>query len=56
MHASWTMLLFPPVLVGRSLEGVESLAVVPSLLVATGALAAAFWSGQRRDIPLEAAQ
>ena len=56
MHSAWTMLLYPPVLVGRSLHGAEALAVLPSLIVATGALAAAFWSVQRRDIPLEAAQ
>lgn len=56
MHTAWTVLLYPPVLVGRSPDGVEALAVVPSLLVSTGALAAAFWSVQRRDIPLEAAQ
>ena len=56
MHSAWTMLLYPPVLVGRSLHGAEALAVLPSLIVATGALAAAFWSVQRHDIPLEAAQ
>jgi hypothetical protein len=55
-HTAWTVLLYPPVLVGRSPHGVEALAVVPSLLVATGTLAAAFWSVLRRDIPLEAAQ
>ena len=55
-HTAWTMLLYPPVLVGRSPRGVEALAVVPSLLFATVTLAAAFWSAQRRDIPLEAAQ
>lgn len=56
LHAAWTVLLYPPVLVGRSPHGVEALAVVPSLLVAAGTLAAGLWSVQRRDIPLEAAQ
>jgi hypothetical protein len=49
-------LVYPPVLVGRSLQGAEAVAALPALLVATGALAGAFWSVDRRDIPLEAAQ
>ena len=56
MNTAWTVLLYPPALTGRSPQGVEALAVVPSLLVAMGTLAAAFWSVQHRDIPLEAAQ
>jgi hypothetical protein len=56
IYMAWSVLLYPPVLVGRSLQGIEALAVVPSLVVAVGSLAAAFWSVQRRDIPLEAAQ
>lgn len=56
MQTAWAMLVYPPVLVGRSLHGAEVLAAVPALLFATGALAVAFWSVQRRDIPLEAAQ
>lgn len=56
MQTAWSMLVYPPVLVGRSLHGAEALAVVPALLFATGVLSVAFWSVQRRDIPLEAAQ
>ena len=56
MHTAWTVLLYPPALAGRSPQGVEALAAMPSLLVASSALAAAFWSAQHRDIPLEAAQ
>lgn len=55
-RTAWAMLVYPPVLVGRSLHGAEAMAAAPALLFATGALAVAFWSVQRRDIPLEAAQ
>jgi hypothetical protein len=51
-----TVLVYPPVLVGRSLHGMQALAVVPALLFAASALALAVWSADRRDIPLEAAQ
>jgi hypothetical protein len=58
---SWTrmagaVLVYPPALVGRSLSGVQALAVAPALLFASAALALALWSADRRDIPLEAAQ
>src|SRR5688572_8883043 len=56
LQIAWAMLVYPPILVGRRLHGVEGLAAVPALLVATGVLTVALWSAQRRDIPLEAAQ
>ena len=48
--------MYPPLLVGRSLEGWEVLVVVPGLLFALGGLVVAFWSVNHGDIPLEAAQ
>lgn len=56
LQAACAMLVYPPILVGRSLYGVEGLAAAPALFVAAGALSVALWSAQRRDIPLEAAQ
>lgn len=56
LQTAWTVLVYPPVLVGRSLHGAEALAAVPALLVAVGAVAIGLWSAQWRDIPLEAAQ
>ena len=56
LETAWAVLVYPPVLVGRSLNGPEALAAAPALLVAVGALTIGFWSAQWRDIPLEAAQ
>jgi hypothetical protein len=56
LQTSWATLVYPPILVGRSLHGTEALAAVPALLVAMTALAIGIWSAQWRDIPLEAAQ
>lgn len=56
LQAAWAVLVYPPVLVGRSLHGAEALAAAPALLVAIGALTIGLWSAQWRDIPLEAAQ
>jgi hypothetical protein len=56
IHTAWTVLLYPPALVGRSPQGVEALAAMPSLLVAMSTLGIALWSVHHRDIPLEAAQ
>jgi hypothetical protein len=56
MWTAGTVLLYPPLLVGRDLHATEALLAVPGLLVAAGALALALWSAERRDIPLEAAQ
>jgi hypothetical protein len=54
--AAWAVLVYPPLLVGQSLGGAGTLIVVPGLLFALVALLVAFWSVNRRDIPLEAAQ
>ena len=56
LQAAWAVLAYPPLLVGQRLGGWETLVVVPGLLFAVGALLVAFWSINRRDIPLEAAQ
>jgi hypothetical protein len=50
------VLVYPLLLVGRDFHGGELLLLVPGLTFATVALAIAFWSVNRRDIPLEAAQ
>ena len=56
LKAIWAVLVYPPLLVGQSLGGRETLIVVPGLLFGLVALLVAFWSVNRRDIPLEAAQ
>jgi hypothetical protein len=56
LETAGAVLVYPPVLVGRSLHGGEAMAAVPALLVAIGALTIGFLSAQSRDIPLEAAQ
>jgi hypothetical protein len=56
LQAAGTMLVYPPVLVGRNLEGAEALAALPGQIVAISALTIGIWSAQWRDIPLEAAQ
>lgn len=56
LKVTWAVLVYPPLLVGQSLGGREALVVVPGLLFAVSVLLAAFWSVNRRDIPLEAAQ
>jgi hypothetical protein len=55
-QTAWASLVYPPVLVGEHLIGTDALRVVPGLLFAAIALAVAFRSVDRRDIPLEAAQ
>jgi hypothetical protein len=56
LQAAWVSLVYPPILVGRSLHGAEALAAVPALLVAMAVLTIGLWSAQWREIPLEAAQ
>ena len=56
LKVAWAVLVYPPLLVGQHLEGRETLVVVPGLLFAIVGLLTAFWSVDRRDIPLEAAQ
>ena len=56
LQAAWAVLVYPPLLVGQSLGGRETLVVLPGLLFALAGLLAAIWSINRRDIPLEAAQ
>lgn len=56
LKATWAVLVYPPLLVGQSLGGRETLVVVPGLLFALVGLLVAFWSVNHRDIPLEAAQ
>ena len=56
LKATWAVLVYPPLLVGQRLSGWETLVVVPGLLFALAGLLVAFWSVNRRDIPLEAAQ
>ena len=56
LQTAWVTLVYPPILVGRRLDGADALAAVPALLVAMAALAVGFLSAQWRDIPLEAAQ
>jgi hypothetical protein len=56
LKATWAVLVFPPLLVGQSLAGLETLVVLPGLLFALVGLLVAFWSVTHRDIPLEAAQ
>ena len=56
VRVAWAVLVYPPLLVGQRLDGRETLVVVPGLLFAIVGLLIAFWSVDRRDIPLEAAQ
>ena len=56
VRVAWAVLVYPPLLVGQRLDGRETLVVVPGVLFAIVGLLTAFWSVDRRDIPLEAAQ
>ena len=56
LQRAWAVLVYPPLLVGHRLGGRETVVVVPGLMFALGSLLVAFWSVNRRDIPLEAAQ
>jgi hypothetical protein len=56
LQTAWAVLVYPPLLVGRHLDGADRLLVVPALTFAAAALTVAFVSVSRRDIPLEAAQ
>ena len=56
MTAACAVLVYPPLSVGRDLQGRELLVVVPGLIFAGASWWIAFWSINRRDIPLEAAQ
>ena len=56
VEMAWAALVYPPLLVGQRLEGTDGLVVLPALVFACAALTIAFWSVNRRDIPLEAAQ
>jgi hypothetical protein len=56
LQTAWAVLVYPPLLVGRHLDGADRLLVVPALTFAAAALTGAFVSVSRRDIPLEAAQ
>lgn len=56
IEAAIATLVYPPRMAGTSILGSEALAVVPALIIAGAATAAAIFSIDRRDIPLEAAQ
>jgi hypothetical protein len=56
LQTAWAVLVYPPLLVGQRLNGVDALIVVPGLVFAAVAMTVACWSVNRRDIPLEAAQ
>ena len=56
LRTAWAVLVYPPLLVGQQLEGTDGFVILPALLFAIVALLIAFWSVNRRDIPLEAAQ
>ena len=56
LETAWAMFVYPPLLVGRSLQGGEALAALFGQIVAMAALTIGLWSAQWRDIPLEAAQ
>lgn len=61
VDSSWyetaiAVLLYPPRMAGESIRAPEAFAVVPVLIVAFVVMAAALFSIDRRDIPLEAAQ
>lgn len=55
-QAAGAALVYPSLLVGKTLARLEARVVLPGALFAAVALAVAFWSVSRRDIPLEAAQ
>jgi hypothetical protein len=56
LQTAWAVLVYPPLLVGRHLDGADRLLVLPALCFAVAALTVAIGSVSRRDIPLEAAQ
>jgi hypothetical protein len=56
LQAAAAVLVYPTLLVGEDLSRTDARVVLPGVLCAAGALAVAFWSVTRRDIPLEAAQ
>jgi hypothetical protein len=56
LQSAFAVLAYPPLLVGRDLQGSERLVVLPGLVLATVALIVGFWSVGHRDIPLETAQ
>jgi len=56
LQAAAAVLVYPRLLVGKNLTRMDAWVVLPGVLLAASALAVAFWSVTRRDIPLEAAQ
>jgi hypothetical protein len=56
VSAAFTVLVYPPALVGRGLTAHDALVVTPALAIAALCVLVAVWSVNRRDIPLEAAQ
>lgn len=54
--AAFTVLVYPPAIVGRGLAVRDGVVVMPVLVIAALSMAVAVWSVNRRDIPLEAAQ
>lgn len=56
LQQAWAVLMYPVLLVGQDLGADDALIVLPGLLFVLAAMGAAFWSVNRRDIPLEAAQ
>ena len=56
MRAALAVLVYPPLLVGRDLPGLDRLIVLPALSFALVALFVGVWSVSHRDMPLETAQ
>jgi hypothetical protein len=56
LSSAWAFLVYPPGLVGRGLQSHDISVVAPALLLACGAMAAAFRWVSRASAPLEAAQ
>jgi hypothetical protein len=56
LQKAGAVLVYPPLLVGERVDAQDGFAVLPGVFLATAALAVAFRSAIRRDIPLEAAQ
>src|SRR5688572_4268842 len=54
--AAFSVMVYPPTIVGRGLTLRAGVVVLPVLAIAALSVAVAVWSVHRRDIPLEAAQ
>jgi hypothetical protein len=53
---AWTVLVYPAGLIGRDLDFSQGVIAAPAIILATGAMAAAFLWVSRASVPLEAAQ